>query len=151
MSTFVLVHGAWHGAWCWELVIPELVRHGHRVVAPDLPAEDPAATLDTYADVVCAALEGCRGDDVVVVGHSLGGATIPLVADRMPVRRLVYLCALIPCPGRSLIEQIGDGEMVDRTQLAGLSDFDSRALAVLLQAAGAGSGAVAFSRGAWRD
>lgn len=104
MSTFALVHGAWHGGWCWERLTPELEARGHRVVAPDLPCEDPSATFATYADTVIEALDGA-GDDVVLVGHSLAGNTIPLVADRRPVSRLVYLCALVPLPGLSLNEQ----------------------------------------------
>jgi len=122
---FVLVHGAWHGAWCWELLIPELTRHGHRAVAPDLPVDDPSADLESYADVVCDCLSGYAGDDVVVVGHSLGGSVIPLVANRLHIRRLIYLCALLPCLGRSLSDQIADGAMVDPTHLSGLDDFDS--------------------------
>jgi pimeloyl-ACP methyl ester carboxylesterase len=105
VSTFVLVHGAWHGAWCWAALAPLLERRGHRVVAPDLPCEDPAATFDDYAGVVVRAL-GDEGDDVVLVGHSLAGHTIPLVAARRPVRRLVYLCALIAAPGASFVEQL---------------------------------------------
>jgi pimeloyl-ACP methyl ester carboxylesterase len=104
VSTFALVHGAWHGAWCWERLTPELEARGHRVVAPDLPCEDPSATFPTYADVVLDALETAE-EDVVLVGHSLAGNTIPLVADRRPVSRLVYLCALVPIPGRSFVEQ----------------------------------------------
>ena len=107
MSTFALVHGAWHGAWCWERLAPALEARGHRVVAPDLPCDDPSATFPTYADVVIEALEDAR-DDVVLVGHSLAGNTIPLVADRRPVTRLVYLCALVPMPGRSFNEQSRD-------------------------------------------
>jgi pimeloyl-ACP methyl ester carboxylesterase len=103
VSTFALVHGAWHGAWCWERLTPELVARGHRVVAPDLPSDDPAATFITYADVVIDALAG--EDDVVLVGHSLAGNTVPLVAARRPVSRIVYLCAVIPIPGRSFNEQ----------------------------------------------
>ena len=98
---FALVHGGWHGAWSWELLTPLLRDAGHDVVAMDLPIEDGSATYETYADVVCAAIEGC-GDDVVVVGHSMSGHTIPLVASRRPVRHLVYVCALIPEIGRSL-------------------------------------------------
>ena len=52
VSTFALVHGAWHGAWCWERLAPALEARGHRVVAPDLPCDDPSATFPTYADVV---------------------------------------------------------------------------------------------------
>jgi pimeloyl-ACP methyl ester carboxylesterase len=67
MTTFALVHGAWHGAWCWEQLTP-LQRAGHDVVTMDLPSEDGAATFDTYADVVCAALDG-HGDRRSTHGH----------------------------------------------------------------------------------
>src|SRR5690349_7468589 len=90
MATFALVHGAWHDAWCWERVASVLRQAGHEVVAPQLPSDDGSADFDAYADVVCAALEG-RADDVVVVAHSLAGSTGALVADRRPVRHLVYL------------------------------------------------------------
>jgi pimeloyl-ACP methyl ester carboxylesterase len=103
VSTFALVHGAWHGAWCWERLTPELEARGHRVVAPDLPSDDPSATFITYADVVVDALEG--EDDIVLVGHSLAGNTVPLVAAQRPVSRIVYLCAVVPIPGRSFNEQ----------------------------------------------
>jgi pimeloyl-ACP methyl ester carboxylesterase len=112
VTTFVLVHGAWHGAWCWEQLIPQLTRRGHEVIAPDLPCDDPSASFEDYADVVCAALaaqHGTERDDVVIVGHSLAGHTIPLVATRRPVRRLIYLCAMVPEIGRSLRDQLRDG------------------------------------------
>ena len=79
MTTFALVHGAWHGAACWARVVPELERRGHHAVAMDLPCDDPRAGVREYGDAVLAALHGA-GDDVVVVGHSLGGLTIPVVA-----------------------------------------------------------------------
>ena len=101
--TFCLVHGAWHGAWCWERLVPELEALGHRAVAVDLPAEDPGAGLSRYAELTAAALGG--EDDVVVVGHSLGGAAIPLVARIRPVRHLVFLCALLPKPGKSATDR----------------------------------------------
>ena len=107
MTTFALVHGAWAGAWCWERVAPELEARGHRVVAIDLPCDDPTATFETYADVVVRALDSDGGEESVVVGHSLGGLTIPLVAARRRVRRLVYLCAFVPIPGCSFAEQLG--------------------------------------------
>jgi hypothetical protein len=107
MTTFALVHGAWHDAWCWNRLTPELRSLGHAVVAMDLPCDDTSATFETYADVVVQALED-SGDDLVLVGHSLAGNTIPLVAAQRTVRRLVFLCALIPQPGRSLGEQMAD-------------------------------------------
>lgn len=126
MSAFALVHGAWHGAWCWERLAPELEARGHRVVAVDLPCDDATATFDTYADTVVRALDAeVVEEQVVVVGHSLAGFTIPLVAAHRPVRRLVYLCALVPIPGRSFAEQL---ELEPNSLLpeyrAGLSDPD---------------------------
>lgn len=103
--TFVLVHGAWHGAWCWERLTPELQALGHHVVTVDLPCDDLAATFETYADVVLEAMPN-DPSDVVLVGHSLGGMTIPLVAARRPVLRLVYLCAVVPIPGCNYAEQL---------------------------------------------
>ena len=103
MSVFALVHGAWHGGWAWERLAPELAAAGHDVVAPDLPSEDPDAGLEAYARTVLDALDGA-GDDVVLVGHSLAGLTVPLVAAARPVARLVLLAALLPDPGRSLAD-----------------------------------------------
>jgi pimeloyl-ACP methyl ester carboxylesterase len=102
----MLVHGAWHASWCWERLVPELDVLGHRSLTVDLPSDDPAATYETYADVVVDALSE-EDEEVILVGHSMAGMTIPLVADRRPVRRLVYLCSLIPMPGRSFLEQLG--------------------------------------------
>ena len=87
MTTFALVHGAHYGAWCWELLQPELRKRGHESLAVDLPIEDPTLGASAYADVVIDAI-GDRGDDVVLVGHSMGGLVIPVVAERRRVRRL---------------------------------------------------------------
>src|ERR1700735_1625644 len=106
MTTFALVHGAWHGAWCWESLAPLLRQAGHEVVAMDLPIEDGSASFEDYADVVCASLDG-YGDDVVVVGHSFGGLTIPLVAARRPVGHLGYLCAFGAKNGGGVFAQGG--------------------------------------------
>jgi pimeloyl-ACP methyl ester carboxylesterase len=106
MITFVLVHGAWHGAWCWERLTPVLQERGHRVIAVDLPATDTAAGCAKYAEFVLDHVNGVPDREMVVVGHSLGGLTIPLIAAARPVRRLVFLCALIPQPGVSLSEQL---------------------------------------------
>ena len=107
MTTFALVHGGWHGAECWNALSPFLRDGGHNVIAMDLPCEDPTANFSDYADVVCDSLRGCD-DDLVLVGHSMGGQTIPLVAARRPVQHLVYLCALVPNVGLSLAEQLAE-------------------------------------------
>jgi pimeloyl-ACP methyl ester carboxylesterase len=104
MTTFALVHGAWHGAWCWERLLEPLERRGHRAVAVDLPGEDLNAGLDDYADTIAASLAGA-GDDVVVVAHSLNGLVAPLVAARRPVRAIVYLAAFVPVEGMSMNDQ----------------------------------------------
>ncbi|MDQ6774113.1 MAG: alpha/beta hydrolase [Candidatus Dormibacteraeota bacterium] len=94
MATFGLVHGAWHGAWCWEAVVPALQARGHSAIAMDLPSDRRDATFGDYAAAVVDALSPSA--DVVLVGHSLAGMVIPLVALQRPVRVLVFLCALIP-------------------------------------------------------
>jgi pimeloyl-ACP methyl ester carboxylesterase len=104
MATFGLVHGAGHGAWCWERLIPILEALGHRAFAMDLPCEDATAGCLRYAETVDRALPVV--EDLVLVGHSLSGLTIPLVAARRPVRKLVFLCAMVPDFGRSLLDQV---------------------------------------------
>jgi pimeloyl-ACP methyl ester carboxylesterase len=103
-NEYVLVHGACHGAWCWDRLTPELEARGHRVVAVDLPTEDRSAGNVRYAEIVAESLAGLD-EDVVVVGHSLAGLTIPLVAAVRPVRRLVFLCAFPAQPGQSFSSQ----------------------------------------------
>jgi pimeloyl-ACP methyl ester carboxylesterase len=102
VTTFALLHGAWHGAWCWERLIEPLRERGHGAIAVDLPCDDVEAGLDATADVAAAFL---IEDDVVVVGHSLSGLILPLVAARRPVRALVYLCAFVPLEGKSMGDQ----------------------------------------------
>jgi pimeloyl-ACP methyl ester carboxylesterase len=99
VATFCLVHGAWHGAWVWELVAPELEAYGHRVVLPELPCDDVEATFDTYADAVTDALGDVKAP--IVVGHSLAGMTIPRVAERYSDSVLVFLCAFLRIDGRA--------------------------------------------------
>jgi pimeloyl-ACP methyl ester carboxylesterase len=116
----------WHGAWCWELLAPLLEDRGHRGVTMDLPCDDGLAACDDYADVACDSLSGC-GDEVMLVGHSLGGMTIPLVAARRPVRHLVYLCAVLPGVGSSLMEPVADDPaMLDPGYVPALSEPDER-------------------------
>src|SRR5260370_26901140 len=88
MSTFVLVHGAWHGGWCWHKVVARLERLGHIVVAPDMkghgidrtsPAE---TTLETLADGI-ASVVAAQQEKVILVGHSFGGAIITEGAQKL--------------------------------------------------------------------
>lgn len=97
MSTFALIHGGGDVGWSWHLVVAELRARGHEAVAPDLPANDDSLTLEDYADAVVAAV-GDR-QDVIVVGHSFGGFTAPLVAERLSADALVLLAGMIPAPG----------------------------------------------------
>jgi pimeloyl-ACP methyl ester carboxylesterase len=100
MATFVLVPGGGHGPWCWERLVPELEALGHEVVTPDVPADVPDATLDDYVSMVASSVP--EADDLVVVGHSMAGAYLPLVADRVGADRQVFLCAYVPTEGASV-------------------------------------------------
>jgi pimeloyl-ACP methyl ester carboxylesterase len=104
MTTLCLVHGAFHGAWCWSKLTPELERHDLAWVAPDLPSADVAAGVSEYADVVVDALKEVD-DEIVLVGHSMGGLTIPIVAARRTISHLVFLCGPVPTPGVSLMDE----------------------------------------------
>ncbi|MGK2851984.1 MAG: alpha/beta fold hydrolase [Candidatus Limnocylindrales bacterium] len=102
-----LVHGSYHGAWCWDFLRPELERLGHRVATVDLPISDPTHGAADYAAAVEAAIDGALGPASVpvVVGHSMAGLIIPVVASHRPVARLVFLAAFLPVPGRSANDQ----------------------------------------------
>jgi pimeloyl-ACP methyl ester carboxylesterase len=97
VATYVVIPGAGDVAWSWHLVAGELEARGHEVVAVDLPSDDDSAGLSEYTDAVIEAV----GDrtDLVVVAHSLGGFTAPLVCDRVGVDLLVLVAGMIPAPG----------------------------------------------------
>src|SRR5262245_55206658 len=103
MATYVLIHGAGGDGWYWHLVVPRLAALGHEAVAMDLPCDDDRADLQDYADTVVEAVTRTVGDhaDVIVVAQSLGGFTAPLVCDRLPVRLIVLVAAMVPRPGES--------------------------------------------------
>ena len=103
--TFVLVPGAGGEGWYWHAVVPLLEVGGHRVVAVDLPAGDEEAGLADYADVIVAAADGAT--DVVLVAQSLGGFSAPLAVDRLDVRRMVLVNAMVPRPGETFGEWWG--------------------------------------------
>ncbi len=109
-QTFVLVHGAWHGGWCWRDVADLLRARGHRVFAPTLTGLGerrhllgPDNSLSTFVADMAGVIEAEELEDIVLVGHSHGGAVISGVADAMPerIRALVYLDATILKNGES--------------------------------------------------
>jgi pimeloyl-ACP methyl ester carboxylesterase len=111
MANFVLVHGAWHGGWCYRDTAKLLRAQGHTVLTPTHTGvgershqSGEAITLETHIRDVCGAIEFEELDDVVLCGHSYGGMVITGVADRMPerIRALAYLDAFVPAHGESL-------------------------------------------------
>jgi len=116
MATYVLVHGAWHGSWCWGRVAPLLRARGHEVWTPTLTglAErshlgSDAVCLTTHIDDVVNQIEFEDLRDVVLVGHSYGGMVVTGVAGRAAerIRHLVYLDAFVPSDGESVTKMIG--------------------------------------------
>ncbi|GAB2578318.1 esterase [Paractinoplanes abujensis] len=110
MTTYVLVHGAWHNGQAWHRVTPLLTTAGHRVLAPTLTGHgdqfDPRAGLETYvADVVRLLVEEDL-TDVVLVGHSYAGLVISSVANDVPERisHLIYLDAMVPVHGETALD-----------------------------------------------
>jgi len=124
MALFGLVHGSMHGGFCWRDLVVELDRLGHAAVAPDLPCDDVAAGVGEYADAVEASLAGLPDAEApVLVGHSLGSRTIPVVAARRPRSRMIFLCS-VPT-GAGLIDADAFAGMVTPEYAA--ARFDARA------------------------
>jgi pimeloyl-ACP methyl ester carboxylesterase len=110
MADFILVHGAWHGGWCWRDVVPLLAAAGHRAHAVTLTGVgerahlmSPAITLQTHIADVMSAIEAEEMQRPVLVVHSFAGVIGTAIADRMPQRlaHLVYVDAVVPLPGES--------------------------------------------------
>jgi pimeloyl-ACP methyl ester carboxylesterase len=114
VATYVLVHGAQVGGWCWHKVVPLLEAEGHRVVALDLPGhgDDPTAvsgmTLDANVARIREAVDAAD-HPVILVGHSMGGIAITQTAEEVPdeIDMLVYLSALVPQDGQSSADLAG--------------------------------------------
>jgi len=110
MVAYVLIHGAYHGGWCWRKVVPLLAAAGHVVDAPDLPGHGAdesgrAVTLHDYVEAVCEHVRRHEAP-VVLVGHSMAGVVISAAAERVPerVRYLIYVTGYLPADGQSLTE-----------------------------------------------
>lgn len=143
-QTVVLVHGAWSGPWGWHRITPILEAAGHTVVAPALPSHGAdrlpvfSATLEAFADVVLAAVDAAPGQ-VTLVGHSMGGAVISVVAEARPdrIQRAIYLSAYLLRDGESIFQlagsdadsQLGPALQIDET--AGVAGVDPDAFVEL--------------------
>jgi len=115
MATFVLVHGAWHGGWCWKRVRKSLQSEGHDVFTPTLTGvadrshlASPRVDLKTHVADVVNLIRWEELDDVVLCGHSYAGCVITGVADQLPerMRALVYLDAFVLEDGQSLHDTV---------------------------------------------
>jgi pimeloyl-ACP methyl ester carboxylesterase len=110
VSTYVLVHGSWHGSWCWQKVTPRLEAAGHGVRAIDLPGHGGDGvkardvTLESYVQCVTDVLDGLP-EPAILVGHSRGGVVISQAAERRPekIERLVYVAAYLLRSGETML------------------------------------------------
>lgn len=127
MSTYVLVHGAYHGGWCYAKVVPFLEAAGHKVIAVDLPGHGDNVVpreeikLTAYADHVRKIVEQ-QDEPVILVGHSLGGMTISQVAEYCPdkIKTLVFLTAMMPKDGEARVDvgaRVGDSSGVMKARM----------------------------------
>lgn len=117
MTTYVLVHGAWHGAWCWQRVRPPLEARGHQVITPDLTGLGerrsevaPDVGLGTHVADVGNLIERADLSGIVLVGHSYAGLVVRQVADRHPQRvaHLGLVDAWIAADGESMLDVVPD-------------------------------------------
>ncbi len=126
-QTFVLVHGACHGGWCWTRVATRLRDAGHHVLTPTLTGHgdrvhllSPDTGLNTFIEDIVATLEMEEVSDAVLVGHSFAGGPITGAADRVPERiaHLVYLDAFLPQDGESVFSFLAPELVAARRRLA---------------------------------
>lgn len=151
---FVLVHGGFHAAWCWERTIDELVAMGHDAIAVDLPGHGARvgeeSTLVNRRDAIVAALRAGGSEKSVLVGHSGGGFDATLAADAAPefVSHITYLAAALPREGRTYPEAMA---MRDEGEELG-EDFDADVGEMLSYLKFDDDGAMWFAdfEGAWR-
>ena len=129
-ETFVLVHGAWHGGWCWRAVMSALERDGHRAFALDLPGhydnqrDHAEVTLTSYVEYVAHYISERDLRDVVLVGHSLGGLTISGVAELVPdrLKRVIFASAMVMIDGErpgAELERVAPGRPGSRGDKTG--------------------------------
>lgn len=113
-QTYVLVHGAWQAPYVWDAVRDDLVKKGNKVIVVELPGHGSDLTpthtlnLNVYRDKVIEAIPK-TGEQVILVGHSMGGMVVTAVAEQIPaqISKLVYIGAFVPASGQSLGELAG--------------------------------------------
>jgi pimeloyl-ACP methyl ester carboxylesterase len=107
IPTYLLVHGGWGGAWCWQKLAAEFDRRGIKWIAIDLPSSKFGAkpTTDLAADAAVVASTVHRDGQYILVGHSYGGMVVTEVAPRIPnLERIIYVAALVPKEGENATE-----------------------------------------------
>jgi pimeloyl-ACP methyl ester carboxylesterase len=125
--TFVLVHGAWHGGWCWRRVIAILRAAGHVVFAPTFTGFGervhlirPDLTIEDFATDIVNVIRAEELSDIILVGHSFGGNVVSVIADRMPdrLRQLIYIDTLLLNNGESGFSKLDPATVAQRIELA---------------------------------
>jgi pimeloyl-ACP methyl ester carboxylesterase len=117
LSTFVFVHGAYLGAWCFGPLTAALNKLGHNAITFDLPLQEPEAGAMRFAEAALQAVENAfennqslQNAELIYVGHSMGGLIIPAMHSRIPASQLVFLTAALPKPGKSFMERARGAE-----------------------------------------
>lgn len=119
MARFLLIHGTWHGSWCWDRLSPILKERGHEVWSPTLIGladrageASPQTGLATHVDQITKLIQDTGLNDFTLVGHSYGGLIMVGVAERVPqnITHLVYLDALVPNHGQSAFDLMPGAE-----------------------------------------
>ncbi|MCP8952800.1 alpha/beta fold hydrolase [Bacillus safensis] len=116
LNTFLFVHGAFQGGWCWDQITPALQQKGHKVVAIDLPGSGEDVTppqdvsLKSYVKKVVSTIEKID-QPVILVGHSMSGMVISQAAEEIPekIKKLVYVCAFVPENGQAVSDIASGG------------------------------------------
>ncbi len=135
MSTYLLIHGSWHGAWCWYKITARLEAAGHTVIVPDLPSHGRdwtppgQLTMQDYVDTVTRILDAAA-EPVVLVVHSRNGIVAAQAAEARPerIRTLVYLASYLPPIGDTapLAQSRGEGQWAHDPGLAALGEAECR-------------------------
>ena len=138
-KTYILIHGGWHGAWCWKKVVPLLEAKGNRVMAIDLPGHGNdktpigTVTLDDYVQKIVRVAKARTGP-VILVGHSMAGVAIAQAAEVLgteKVEKLVFLDAFMPKNGESVFALAGKAEAQNKSAAFAKAHVSGQSMACL--------------------